>query len=234
MNTNSPRLIVALDFPSVEMAYQLVKQLKPSLCRLKVGNILFTQAGPAFVEDLMKLGFEVFLDLKYHDIPQTVAGAVKAAAELGVWMVNVHIQGGQAMLEAASGALQSFNKRPLLMGVTILTSLQDEDLAPLGIQIPIEKLVPRMAEMAQQAGLDGVVCSSQEARILREQFDSSFVLVTPGIRLSRDEVGDQKRILTPIAAVQAGVSYLVIGRPITQAADPLKVLEKITSEIEVL
>ena len=230
MNSNTSRLIVALDFPAIEMAYQLVNQLDPKLCRLKVGNILFTQAGPAFVEDLMKLGFDVFLDLKYHDIPQTVAGACRAAADLGVWMVNVHVQGGRVMLEAAVEAIQAFNKRPLLIGVTILTSLQDEDLAPLGIQTSIDKLVPKMAHLAQEAGLDGVVCSSQEVRSLREELDSSFVLVTPGIRLPDDEAGDQKRILTPSAAIRAGSSYLVIGRPITQALDPLQVLQKIYAE----
>ncbi len=231
MNLTSPRLIVALDFPVAELAYQLVQRLDPKLCRLKIGNILFTQAGPSLVEDLMNSGFDVFLDLKYHDIPQTVAGACRAAAELGAWMVNVHIQGGKRMLEAAVEAIQPFNHKPLLIGVTILTSLQDEDLAPLGVQTAIEKLVPRMALLAEQTGLDGVVCSSQEAAILREQLNLSFVLVTPGIRLEGDEAADQKRILTPSAAIRAGSSYLVVGRPITQARDPLKVLEQIHSEM---
>lgn len=232
MNPNNPRIIVALDFPTVELAYQLVRQLNPTLCRLKVANTLFTQAGPQFVEDLMAQGFEVFLDLKYHDIPQQVAGACRAAAELGVWMVNVHVQGGRAMLEAAVEAIHQFSHpRPLLIGVTVLTSLQDEDLIPLGVNLSIDTLVPRMALMAKQAGLDGVVCSSQEAQILREKIDHSFVLVTPGIRLPDDDVQDQKRILTPRAAIQAGATYLVVGRPITQARHPLEVLEKIQSEI---
>ncbi len=229
---HNPRIIVALDFPSVELAQRLVDQLNPSLCRLKVGNILFTQAGPRFVEGLMARGFEVFLDLKFHDIPQTVAGACKAAAELGVWMTNVHIQGGRAMLEAAVEALAPFKKRPLLLGVTLLTSLQNEDLAPLGIHLSIDQLVPQMAEMAKAVGLDGIVCSSQEAQALRQDLGPSFLLVTPGIRLSEEaEAGDQKRILTPTAALKAGSDYLVIGRPITQAKDPLKVLEKILAEI---
>ncbi len=230
MNT-SPRVIVALDFPVVELARHFVGRLDPKLCRLKVGITLFTQEGPAFVEELMKQGFDVFLDLKFHDIPMQVAGACKVAAEIGVWMMNVHTLGGKEMMLAAHEAIATYSPRPILLGVTILTSSTEEDLIPVGIEHPIKSLVPQLAKLAQRSGLDGVVCSSQEALLLRETLDHSFILVTPGIRLPDDQADDQKRILTPKAAVRAGADYLVIGRPITQAADPIAVLEKINHEI---
>ena len=228
-----PRVIVALDYPSLEQARALVSQLDPALCRLKVGNILFTQYGPAFVEELMQQGFSVFLDLKFHDIPQTVAGACRSAAALGVWMVNVHMQGGRAMLEAACQELSKVPafQRPLLTGVTVLTSLVDSDLQSMGVQETVATLVPRMAMMAQEIGLDGVVCSAQEAMLLRAQLNKTFLLVTPGIRLHSDDQTDQKRTMTPEAAINAGASYLVVGRPVTQAAHPLHVLQEINATI---
>ena len=225
------RIIVALDFSTVELARDFVRQIDPSLCRLKIGNILFTQSGPQFVEELMRLGFDVFLDLKYHDIPQTVAGACRAAAELGVWMVNVHTQGGKDMLEAACDALVPFQSKPLLIGVTVLTSLNDHDLKTIGCCYSAKDMVLRMAGLAKVSGIDGVVCSSQEAGLLREHFDADFKLVTPGIRLEGSEKDDQKRILTPNAAIRAGASYLVIGRPITRADNPLLVLHQISNQL---
>ena len=230
---SSPRVIVALDYPTIAQARALVSQLDSTLCRLKIGNILFTQYGPAFVEELMKMGFSVFLDLKFHDIPQTVAGACRSAAALGVWMVNVHIQGGHAMLEAACHELAkvSASQKPLLIGVTVLTSLVDSDLQSMGLQETVSTLVPRMAALAQATGLDGVVCSAQEVSALRGQLNKEFVLVTPGIRLHAGDQTDQKRIMSPEAAINAGASYLVVGRPITQADQPLRVLQEINAKI---
>lgn len=182
----------------------------------------------------MQKGYRIFLDLKFYDIPQTVAGACRAVAELGVWMMNIHISGGRTMMETVVNALQSITlkEKPLLIGVTILTSLDGSDLKTLGIQEKVPDIVCRMATLAKSAGLDGVVCSAQEAALLRKQFDRNFLLVTPGIRLETDEKGDQKRVMTPRAAIQAGSDYLVIGRPITQSTDPLKALEAIDKDIK--
>jgi orotidine-5'-phosphate decarboxylase len=227
-----PRIIIALDFPSIDKARSLVSQLNPKLCRLKVGMTMFTLFGPAFVEELIAKGFSIFLDLKYHDIPQTVAGACRAAAELGVWMVNVHIQGGVRMLSAAVNEIAKFPKdeRPLLIGVTLLTSLENSDLKSMGLQEEISTLVLRMARLAQDLGLDGVVCSAQEAKLIRENVKDNFLLVTPGIRIDND-ASDQRRIATPEFALQMGADYLVIGRPITEAENPMTVLNKINEKI---
>lgn len=228
-----PKIIVALDHATRDDACALVSQLDPALCRLKIGSILFTHYGPDFVEELMKKGFTVFLDLKFYDIPQTVAGACRAAAELGVWMVNVHVQGGHAMLAAARNALDKTRgvKKPLLIGVTLLTSMDNNDLELMGVVDGVNTVVPRLAQVAQNAGLDGVVCSAQEAATLRSQRKNDFLLVTPGIRLVGGEKGDQKRIMTPQAAMAAGANYLVVGRPITQAENPLEVLHQIQQQI---
>jgi orotidine-5'-phosphate decarboxylase len=227
---NKP-VIVALDFPQAKPALDLVARLDPAQCRVKVGKELFTAAGPQFVETLVKRGFDVFLDLKFHDIPNTVAGACKVAASLGVWMVDVHALGGGAMMRAAREALDKSSHQPLLIGVTVLTSLGDDEMASVGLQGTAAENVLRLSKLAQQSGLDGVVCSSQEAQLLRKEIGSSFALVTPGIRLAGAEKDDQSRVLTPVAALQAGANYLVIGRPITQAADPLGTLVMINSDI---
>ena len=224
-------VIVALDYPSAGPALQMVEHLRPRLCRLKVGKELFTRSGPALVEELQQRGFEVFLDLKYHDIPNTVAAAVRAAAELGVWMVNVHASGGRRMMEAAAEALQGVSRRPLLIGVTVLTSMGDDDLRELGYTQTARERVLSLAALAADSGLDGVVCSAQEAPALREQRGGDFCLVTPGIRLAGDDAGDQRRVLTPAQAVAAGADYLVIGRSITGASDPLAALQRVHTEL---
>jgi orotidine-5'-phosphate decarboxylase len=233
--TNTSPVIVALDFPSERETMQLVDQLEPSLCRLKVGKELFTRCGPALVKQLVDKNFDVFLDLKYHDIPNTVAKACAAAADLGVWMLNVHALGGEKMMRAAKQALSS-DDAPLLIAVTWLTSSGQLELDALGINSTPQKMVTRLASMAQNAGLDGVVCSAQEAPLLRKDMPQNFLLVTPGIRLataqfSGAEQDDQCRVVTPEKALNDGASYLVIGRPITQAEDPCKVLRTINSDI---
>jgi orotidine-5'-phosphate decarboxylase len=224
---NTSPVIVALDYPDAAAALAMASRLDPKLCRVKVGKELFTAAGPALVETLATRGFEVFLDLKFHDIPNTVAGACKAAARLGVWMLNVHASGGRAMMQAAREAVEG---RAKLIAVTVLTSLADADLADIGMTDGAEAAVTRLARLARSAGLDGVVCSAQEARALRAACGAQFDLVTPGIRLADGAADDQKRIMTPRAALDAGASYLVIGRPVTQAAEPLAVLERIQRE----
>lgn len=229
MNNPSP-IIVALDFPSEKETMQLVDQLDPTLCRLKVGKELFTRCGPALVKQLVDKKFDVFLDLKYHDIPNTVANACAAAVDLGVWMLNVHALGGEKMMHAARHALQE-KDAPLLIAVTWLTSSGQEELDALGLQTTPHEMVLRLASMSQNAGLDGVVCSAQEAPMLRQNMGKGFALVTPGIRLADAEKDDQNRVVTPKKAIDDGSSYLVIGRPITQAKDPCKVLRTIISDI---
>jgi orotidine-5'-phosphate decarboxylase len=228
---SDPKIIVALDYADADSALSLVSQLNPEMCRLKVGKELFTAAGPQLVEQFMRRGFEVFLDLKFHDIPNTTAQACKAAATLGVWMVNVHALGGRRMLEAAQEALANFNKRPRLIAVTVLTSMAQADLAEVGILVSPAEQVLHLAALAQASGLDGVVCSAQEAASLRKQAGNEFCLVTPGIRPAAAAADDQSRIMTPRAALENGSSYLVIGRPITKAADPLLALQQISNEI---
>jgi orotidine-5'-phosphate decarboxylase len=209
----------------------LVDRLDPALCRLKVGKELFTVAGPDLVRALVARGYEVFLDLKFHDIPNTVAAACRAAAGLGVWMMNVHASGGRRMMQAAREALAELPQRPLLIGVTVLTSMSAEDLAETGIAAAPADQVMRLASLTQACGLDGVVCSAQEAALLRQRLGEDFRLVTPGIRPAGSEAGDQRRVMTPTQAIAAGASDLVIGRPITAAADPVKVLQSINDEI---
>jgi orotidine-5'-phosphate decarboxylase len=222
-----PKVIVALDFPDTRQATSLVDQLDASQCRLKVGKELFVRGGPQFVEAIQQKGFEVFLDLKFHDIPNTVAAACRAAAELGVWMMNVHALGGEKMMQAAAEAVSAYENRPLLIAVTILTSMDTSDLQGVGIDGEPAVNVDRLAALAESSGLDGVVCSAQEAERLRSSRTTNFILVTPGIRPANTEAGDQKRIMTPQKAIAAGASYLVIGRPITQAEDPLAALQRI-------
>lgn len=226
-----PRIIVALDYPEAQPALELAARLDPAMCRLKVGKELFTAAGPHLVEQLMHQGFAVFLDLKFHDIPNTAAQACKAAAALGVWMVNVHALGGRKMMEAARDAMAFTAHPPRLIAVTVLTSMQAEDLAEIGIAATPADMVQRLARLAQACGLDGVVCSAQEAAGLRRELGGGFCLVTPGIRPAQAGADDQARIMTPRAALESGSSYLVIGRPITRADDPLQALQAITQEI---
>lgn len=228
---NDPKIIIALDYPAAAPALVLVDKLQPSLCRLKVGKELFTATGPALLEQLMNRGFEVFLDLKFHDIPNTTAQACKAAASLGVWMVNVHALGGRKMLDAAREAIANSVRRPKLIAVTLLTSMAQDDLADIGINATPAEMVLRLATLARDSGLDGVVCSAQEAALLRKHCGEGFCLVTPGIRPAQASLDDQSRVMTPQAALRAGASYLVIGRPITQAADPLRALLDIQQEI---
>ena len=225
------RVIVSLDYPAAKQAIDMCKELDPTCCRIKIGKELFTAAGPALLEQLVADGFDIFLDLKYHDIPNTVAGACRVAADLGVWMLNVHASGGSAMMSAAREAIEKSTHKPLLIAVTVLTSMSQPDLAELGINNNVDEQVLRLASLAQQSGLDGVVCSAMEAGPLSEQLGNDFCLVTPGIRPVDTSVDDQKRIMTPVDAINAGSHYLVIGRPITKAADPLAVLNRINTEV---
>ncbi|MDO4249445.1 MAG: orotidine-5'-phosphate decarboxylase [Neisseria sp.] len=221
-------VIVALDFANSQDTLSFVRRLDPTLCQLKIGKELFTATGRRLAEDLINQGFKLFLDLKYHDIPHTVAQACKVAAEMGVWMVDMHASGGRRMMEAAAEAVAGYAQKPLLIGVTVLTSMEEADLAEIGWQVPVEELVLRWAKLAQNSGLDGVVCSAHEAAPLRAALGEEFVLVTPGIRL--DVAGnqdDQRRIMTPAQALAAGSSYLVMGRPVTQADDPVAVLRAV-------
>lgn len=228
---NDPRIIVALDYANIEEAIRLAETLNPEICRLKVGKELFTHAGPAFIEQLHKLNFDVFLDLKFHDIPNTVAKACRAAADLGVWMVNVHTLGGRRMMEAAREAIDGCAHSPKLIGVTVLTSMGPEDLVEVGLPADPKENVLRLAGLAESSGLDGVVCSPKEVVAIRETLGTEFCLVTPGVRPAGSSTDDQKRITTPQDAISSGSSYLVIGRPITQAENPRKALEEINAVI---
>ena len=218
---------MALDVPDMAAAMALAARLDPKACRVKVGSELFTAAGPAVVAALHERGFEVFLDLKYHDIPNTVAGACRAAARLGVWMLNVHASGGEAMMRATREAVAGVARPPIVIGVTVLTSLADADLAQVGFPGSARDNVVRLARLARASGLEGVVCSAQEVTALRQATGGDFVLVTPGIRLAADAPGDQARVVTPPEAVRLGADYLVIGRSITASPDPAATLESI-------
>ncbi len=233
MTTHSP-VLVALDVATEEELLKLIDQLDPSECRVKVGKELFTLFGPRVLDILHQRGFEVFLDLKFHDIPNTVAAAVRAAAERGVWMVNVHASGGSVMMKAAREALQPYgDKAPILIAVTVLTSMGEDDLSELGVERSAAEQVSHLARLAEDSGMDGVVCSAQEAEKLRAERGDGFLLVTPGIR-PRDSVGDdQQRIATPEEAVRMGSNYLVIGRPISRAIDPLAALRDINRALGV-
>ena len=226
------KIIVALDYEKEAEALALVDQIDPSLCRLKVGKEMFTTLGINFVKQLHQRNFDVFLDLKYHDIPNTVARAVRSAADLGVWMVDLHASGGLRMMEEAKRILEPYGKdAPLLIAVTVLTSMEDLDLLQIGINASPMEQVLRLAHLTQRAGLDGVVCSPQEVEILRNACGEDFKLVTPGIRPIGADFGDQRRVMTPTAAVRAGSDYLVIGRPITKADNPVEILRSINASI---
>jgi orotidine-5'-phosphate decarboxylase len=229
--TSEPRIVVALDFPDRAPALELLDRLDPARCRLKVGKEMFTRLGAGFVEELRGRGYEVFLDLKFHDIPNTVAAACEAAADLGVWMINLHASGGRPMMEAARERLDRLPRAPLLIAVTVLTSLNSDDLSDIGCPGDPRDRVLRLASLAQGAGLDGVVCSPREAAIVRAELGPEFLLVTPGVRPAGSAAKDQKRVMTPAEAIATGADYLVIGRPITAAPDPLRALAGIERDI---
>ncbi|EEG5130311.1 orotidine-5'-phosphate decarboxylase [Salmonella enterica] len=230
--TESP-VVVALDYHERDKALAFVDKIDPRDCRLKVGKEMFTLFGPQLVRDLQQRGFDVFLDLKFHDIPNTTARAVAAAADLGVWMVNVHASGGARMMAAARDALAPFGKdAPLLIAVTVLTSMETSDLHDLGVTLSPAEHAERLARLTQQCGLDGVVCSAQEAVRFKQVFGTAFKLVTPGIRPAGSEAGDQRRIMTPEQALSAGVDYMVIGRPVTQSVDPAQTLKDINASLK--
>lgn len=231
MASSSSPVIVALDYDNQRSALALADKLDPSQCRLKVGKELYTAVGPELVSGLVSRGFEVFLDLKFHDIPNTVAKAIGAAADLGVWMANVHASGGTRMMAAAKQALQQRGSAMRLIAVTVLTSMDESDLRELGIQRSLSDHVMHLAQLAKNAGLDGVVCSAQEASALKAALGADFQLITPGIRLADSAADDQRRIVTPQDAMRLGSDYLVIGRPITQAADPLQALLAINQSL---
>ncbi|MFT6694141.1 MAG: orotidine-5'-phosphate decarboxylase [Neolewinella sp.] len=231
MTTVKSNVIVALDYDNKHSALTLADRLDPKYCRVKVGKELFTAAGPSVVKELSDRGFDVFLDLKFHDIPNTVAKALSAAADLGVWMANVHASGGSRMMSAAKQALGNSGSDMLLIGVTVLTSMDTSDLEEVGIKRTLSDQVLHLASMTKDSGLDGVVCSAQEARTLKESLGKDFKLVTPGIRLANSAADDQRRIVTPADAMALGSDYLVIGRPITQSADPLATLLEINRSL---
>lgn len=227
-----PKVIVSLDFPQSDAAIELLDTLNPQHCRVKVGKELFTREGPALIEQIHKKNYEVFLDLKFHDIPTTVAGACRAAADLGVWMVNVHASGGADMLAYARDAIDASPYKPLLVAVTVLTSFSAGDLERIGIRSTLDEQVMRLARLAQECRLDGVVCSPREVKMIAGELGSSFTLVTPGIRPAGTDRNDQSRVMTPGDAVRAGSHYLVIGRPVTRAVDPMAALVAIEDEID--
>ncbi len=229
--TLDPKIVIALDFSNSQDALKFVEQLDPALCRLKVGKELFTAAGPHLVEGLIAKGFGVFLDLKFHDIPTTVAKACEAASRLGVWMLNVHASGGSAMMEAAREGVERSGAKPILIAVTVLTSMNQQMLNEIGVTGTLSDQVLSLATLTLKSGLDGVVCSAQEAPILRKAFGEKFCLVTPGIRPADAALDDQSRVVTPSQALALGSSYLVIGRPITKSKNPLETLKKINEEI---
>ena len=230
-NTHDPKIVIALDYANAQEALNFVEQLDPSLCRLKIGKELFTAAGPQLVETLVAKGFGVFLDLKFHDIPTTVAKACEAASRLGVWMLNVHASGGSAMMEAAREGVERSGQKPILIAVTVLTSMNQQMLNEVGVAGSVADQVLNLAALTQKSGLDGVVCSAQEAPAIRKVLGDKFCLVTPGIRPSDVALDDQSRVVTPSQALTLGSSYLVIGRPITKSQNPLETLRKIHEEI---
>jgi len=223
------KIIIPLDL-EYSAAIHMAKNFDANLCRLKIGSQLFTSSGPQIIKELNFLGFDVFLDLKFHDIPNTVYEAVKSAADLGIWMVNVHASGGRAMLEASKKALEGFDQPPLLIAVTVLTSLSEDSLNEVGIK-DLSEQVLRLAELTNECDLNGVVCASTDVQAIKNRFGKDFITVTPGIRPNDSKVNDQNRISTPSEAVKNGTDYLVIGRPITESENPTKALEKIIKEI---
>lgn len=230
MVKENPRIIIALDYIGLNEAIEFVDKINPERCRLKIGIAMFTRYGPACIECFIKRGFDVFLDLKFYDIPNTVELACHAAADLGVWMLTIHAAGGEKMMLAALKAFSHVSSKPLLIGVTLLTSMSAMDATQIGLSGDIMADVTRLAELAQYAGLDGIVCSAKEVKTVRQHVNERFLLITPGIRLTSEQ-SDQHRVMTPEAAIKAGADYLVIGRPITQADDPMAVIAEIEKQI---
>ncbi len=234
MHDSDSRIIVALDFASADQAREFIAPLNPQLCKLKIGKELFTRSGPQFVKELVAQGYQIFLDLKFHDIPNTVNKAVQAAAELGVWMINVHALGGRDMMKAAREGIAHFpeSQRPRLIAVSILTSTSQQGLNDLGINKSIEQAVMDLTGMALESGLDGMVCSAQEVKSIRDSFGHEALLVTPGIRPHDSAKDDQHRVMTPEQAILAGSSYLVMGRPVTRSTEPVKTLLQLNDAID--
>lgn len=232
MNKFDTKVLVALDYPSKKSAMSFIEKVSPEQCGLKVGKELFVSAGPEFVREIVDCGFKVFLDLKFHDIPNTVASACKAACDLGVWMLNVHTLGGRKMMQMAKDAVESSGTNALLIGVTILTSHSESDINEVGISGSIEERVGVLANMASESGLDGVVCSAHESRMIKELTTQEFLTVTPGIRLAGGDTQDQQRVMTPVKAIESGSDFLVIGRSVTQSDDPYKTLLEINSDLQ--
>ncbi len=228
---SDPKIIVALDYSNEKQALNFIAQLNNQLCRLKIGKEMFTHFGPQLIEKIQSKDFEIFLDLKYHDIPNTTAKACEAAADLGVWMLNIHAGGGRKMMEAAANAIANHKLKPHLIAVTVLTSLSQQDLIEIGINDSPATHAIKLAKLAQDSGINGIVCSAQEASSMRKQFTDDFLLVTPGIRTKNNKSDDQQRIMTPLNAINAGADYLVIGRPITQSDNPMGTLLTINSDI---
>jgi orotidine-5'-phosphate decarboxylase len=231
MKTNNPRIIVALDYSNSINALEFVETIDPTLCKLKVGKELFTRCGPSFVSLLEKKGFDVFLDLKFHDIPSTVSKAIKAASDLGVWMTNLHASGGREMMEEAKNTLDKSGSGMLLIAVTVLTSFNSKDLNEIGVLHDVNKQVNELAWLSKKSGMDGVVASAMEAEMLRKTHGDEFIIVTPGIRLNSVKNDDQNRIVSPSQAIINGSNYLVIGRPVTRASNPSDILKRISHEI---
>ena len=230
--SDNKKIIVALDKATAPEALELAAQLDPALCRVKVGKELFTSAGPSVIVALQKQNFEVFLDLKFHDIPNTVASAVRVATGLGVWMLTLHAAGGERMLAAARDACDAAGgKAPMLVAVTVLTSMDQPELNSTGIADSVADQVQRLAGLAVKGGCDGIVCSALEAEALSNSVPG-LLKVTPGIRLAGDDASDQRRVMTPAKALASGADYLVIGRSITGADSPTDVLQKITDELQ--
>ena len=223
------KIIIPLDLDYAN-AIKLAKELDPKICRLKIGSQLFTSSGPKIVKEFSNLGFDIFLDLKFHDIPNTVYEAVKSSADLGVWMVNVHVSGGREMLDAAKKALDGYKNPPLLIGVTLLTSLSEESLIDIGLTSLPEQVL-RLASLAKEVGLNGVVCAPSDITSIKNKFGKEFLTVTPGIRPSKSNLNDQRRVATPSEAIKSGSDFIVIGRPITESKNPCSALERIYKEI---
>ena len=223
------KIIIPLDLDYAN-AIKLAKELDPKICRLKIGSQLFTSSGPKIVKEFSNLGFDIFLDLKFHDIPNTVYEAVKSSADLGVWMVNVHASGGREMLDAAKKALDGYKNPPLLIGVTLLTSLSEESLIDIGLT-GLPEQVLRLAGLVKEMGLNGVVCAPSDITSIKNKFGKEFLTVTPGIRPSKSNLNDQRRVATPSEAIESGSDFIVIGRPITESKNPCSALERIHKEI---
>ncbi|QIQ41605.1 MAG: orotidine-5'-phosphate decarboxylase [Buchnera aphidicola (Aphis urticata)] len=229
---NIPKIIIALDFNDKKDAMKLVDLLNPDVFYLKIGKEMFTMLGKKFIHELHQLGFNIFLDLKFHDIPNTVFNATKAAADMGIWMLSIHASGGKKMLTSAKKALQSFKTRPLLIGVTVLTSFTRTDLKDIGIQIPLQDYILILSKLSSDCGLDGVVCPGKEAEKIKLLCGNKCKIITPGIRCVNDSTFDQNQIITPKQAKKFPIDYIVVGRSITSSKNPIKKLNFIIQSMQ--